>query len=127
MASSSSSVTPGRRAAPMRSCISATTRPARRIVRISSTERRPMPRILGAAADVYDGDQAVEHQLGGAIAVDDLEQAPLPVPGDERRGLVLVLGQAPLDGGRLVVLALDHVAAAVVAHPAVLGRAGQRV
>ena len=38
------------------------------------------------------------------------------------RRLGLVLGQALLDGGRRVVVALHDVAAAVVAHPAVLGR-----
>src|SRR3546814_9153175 len=103
----------------MQECISATTLPATRILRRSSSDLFTAPR-LGAAG--VDGcDQARGDLVGGAQAVDRYEQVALLVPLDQRRRLTLVEVEALADRFGGVVGSLHDLAAAVVAHPAVLG------
>ena len=107
-------------------CISATTRPARRILAISSAVRLigelPLPRRSS------DGpDDPAQHGIGRPDAA-DLGQLPRwTVPLDQGRGLALVELEAPADGVLGVVLALDDLTAADVAGPVDLGRGRDRV
>src|SRR5690348_12497590 len=124
MASSSRVVTPGRTAARICSCISATTRPARRMCAISSGVRcTDVERAIftGGSSDrgpgVHGVDQALEHLVGLALAVDLDQQAPL---GEQRDGgdRVALVGLEPLvDGLGGVVGPLHDLAAALVAGP----------
>src|SRR5947209_18731960 len=93
------------------SCISATTRPARRILAISSEFLR-----IGTPQTAVDRpDQPGGHLVGVADAIDGDELVLLHVPGDERRRLLFVQLEAAADGVYGVVLALDGQAAAEVA------------
>src|SRR3546814_12950398 len=107
----------------MQECISATTRPATRILRRSSSDLFTAPR-LGAAG--VDGcDQARGDLVGGAQAVDRYEQVALLVPLGPRRRPPLVEVEALADRIGGVVGLLHDRAAAVIAPPAVLGGSGR--
>src|SRR4051794_5875119 len=117
--SRSAVVTPGLAASRMQACISATTRPALRILASSSAVRRtPLPPPL---APMVDGaDEAGGHLIGAPHAVDQHELVLLEVPGDEGRGLLLVELEPAGDGLLGVILPLHDLAAADVAGPVVL-------
>src|SRR3954466_13324942 len=84
-------VTPGLAASRMQACISATTRPARRILASSSGVRRISAPSMPAFAAVVDGpDQASGDVVGAAHAVHLHQPVLLEVPGDQRGGLLLV-------------------------------------
>src|SRR3546814_7730056 len=73
------------------------------------------------SSDLDGCDQARGDLVGGAQAVDRYEQVALLVPLDQRRRLTLVEVEALADRFGGVVGSLHDLAAAVVAHPAVLG------
>src|SRR5437867_3756925 len=100
--SSSAVVTPGRIASRTRACISATTRPARRILAISSAERRtrpslvePVELVVSPPAGVDGPDEPDPDVVGRTHAVDRHQLVPGHVPGDEGLGLLLVQRQPP--------------------------------
>src|SRR5436305_2341404 len=100
------------------SCISATTRPARRILAISSL----LLRIAAPPEPAVDGpDQAGRDLVGVADAVDSDQLVPLHVPRDQGSRLLLVELEAAADGTLGVVRPLDDLAAADVARPGVGG------
>src|SRR4051812_17083650 len=96
MRSRASVETPGAMASRMRSCISATTRPARRIAASSSAVRTGMVRVRNISgtsrcdALVDHGHQPGRDLLGGPLTVHLDEQRLLLVVLDQRRGLPLV-------------------------------------
>src|SRR5579884_1881431 len=108
---------PGRMAARVFSCISATTRPARRILASSSLVlTMPGSSLVGVGPagepptlpPVVDGvDEAGAHHVGVAEPVDRHQLVALQIPGDERGRLLLVKVQAPADGILRIVLPLD--------------------
>src|SRR3546814_19236355 len=102
----------------MQECISATTRPATRILRRSSSDLFTAPRLRAAGVDGCD--QARGDLVGGAQAVDRYEQVALFVTLDQRRRLTLAEVEALADGFGGVVGALPDLAAAVVGPPAVI-------
>src|SRR5581483_7047658 len=135
-------------------CISATTRPAWRILAIScgsrlmlapfdtrasgsegllsnrsgGTQRSSEAEPVAVVPAAVDGpDQSVGDVVGGPHAVDGHQLVALEVPGDQGLGLLLVQGEPAPDGGLGVVLPLDDLATAHVARPVVLGRRGRRV
>ncbi len=74
------------------------------------------------AGGVDHGHDPGEHLVGGADAVDHVEDALALVVVGERRGLEVVEVEATRDRLLGVVVALDHLAAAEVARPALLRR-----
>src|SRR5688572_2513950 len=106
MRSSSPVVTPGRIASRVFSCISATTRPARRILASSSAFRLTTAsgpagrsrRSPGHPAVVDGADEAAEDLVGRTHPVDGDEEVAVEVPGDQGRRLLLVQVEAALDG-----------------------------
>ncbi len=88
MRSSAAVVTPGRTAARIRSCISATTCPAARIVCSSAVraardqaphQGRTLVMVRTAPAAVDGGDHAVGHLVGRTHAIDHRQQSELAV------------------------------------------------
>src|SRR3954470_6824234 len=101
---------PGFTASRTHSCISATTRPARRILANSSGVRF-MSSVAAISAVVDGPDQPGRHIVGAAHAVHLYQLVALEVPGDQRRRLLLVQLEAPADRLLGVVLALHDLAA----------------
>src|SRR4051794_16784430 len=122
--SRSAVVTPGLAASRMHVCISATTRPARRILASSSAVRRirSAPSTAAFAAVVDGADEAGGDVVGAAHAVHLHQLVLLEVPGDEGGRLLVVQLEAPLNGVFGVVLPLHDLASAQVAGPVVLRR-----
>src|SRR3546814_19441605 len=103
----------------MQECISATTRPATRILRRSSSDLFTAPR-LGAAG--VDGcAQARGDHVGGAQAVDRYEQVAPPVPLDTPRRLPLLVVAALADRFGGIVRPLTDRAPPLAAPPPVHG------
>src|SRR5262245_38142422 len=125
MRSRSAVVTPGLSAARISSCISATTRPARRITAIcavlrtaglreNSTDPAPALRLRLPGAPVDDGVQPLADLVRRAKAVNGLEQAAALVEREQRGRLLGVEGEPLLDRLLGVVVTLDDLATATV-------------
>src|SRR5947209_3578451 len=107
---------PGSTAAFSFSSVRATTRPASRMSAISLSLLYWIMRAPSAAVGPQRRDRPVGHVVDGPHRVDTDEQTLLRVVADERRGLLVVDLEPVPDRLRLVVVALEQLTAAAVAH-----------